>query len=374
MRSNDRPTGVALERTYEAMARMRAVEEAQVRLWNDGLVPGELHTAIGEEGIVAGVLATLTPDDAIALDHRPTPALIGRGVAPESLLLEIMGDQGGMNGGQGGHMHLFAPEHRASGDGMVGSSGPIACGLALAGRRERPGSVAVAFFGEAAANEGYMMEAFNLAAAWRLPVLFVCKDNSWSITTRSSEVTGGKLTERARSFGLKTAKTDGSRVEDVQATAARLIARMRAGKGPAFLHASCYRPDGHFTTDVLVRLIRDPRHEAGEIAPPLIAALRAPGGSAADSAAALATLTRRIGALAVHHARGGCDPLTRGRRRIGGHTAARIDLRVESEIGVAERSARLRARGAKADPSGSVPPAAKGNHVPDHVLSDGGTR
>jgi TPP-dependent pyruvate/acetoin dehydrogenase alpha subunit len=346
MRRTHKPTDRTLESVYESMARMRAVELAQIRLWDEGLVPGELHTGIGEEGIVAGVLANLTPDDAIALDHRPTSALIGRDVDPESLLLEIMGNEAGMNGGQGGHMHLFAPEHRAAGDGMVGSSGPLACGLALAGRRERPGSVAVAFFGEAAANEGYMMEAFNLASAWKLPVLFVCKDNSWSITTRSSAVTGGKLMDRARAFGLTAGKADGARVDDVHATAARLVARMRAGKGPAFLHAACYRPDGHFTTDVLVRLIRDPRREVREIAPPLIAALRAPGGSTGDRVAALATLSWRIGALAAHHARGGRDPLARARRLVGAQAVARIDLRVEGEIASAERAARARVRAA----------------------------
>lgn len=374
MTRTNRPKGPALERAYEAMARMRAVEESQIRLWDDGLVPGELHTGIGEEGIIAGVLANLTPDDALALDHRPTPALIGRGVDPESLLLEIMGHEAGMNRGQGGHMHLFAPEQRAAGDGIVGSSGPLACGLALAGRRQRPGSVAVAFFGEAATNEGYMMEAFNLASAWRLPVLFVCKDNSWSITTRSSEVTGGRLIDRARAFGLTAAKADGTRVGEVQATAGRLIARMRAGKGPAFLHATCYRPGGHFTTDVLVRLIRDPRREVGEIAPPLLAALRAPGGSGADRVAALMTLTKRIGAHAVHHARGGRDPLARARRRIGAQAAARIDLRVASEVGEAERAARRRMTGAPHVPALQAAPAPATSPARDRTLSNGGAR
>jgi TPP-dependent pyruvate/acetoin dehydrogenase alpha subunit len=374
MRLAHKPTGPALEGVYESMARMRAVEYVQIRLWEEGLVPGELHTGIGEEGIVAGVLANLTPDDAIALDHRPTPALIGRGVAPESLLLEIMGHEAGMNRGQGGHMHLFAPEQRAAGDGMVGSSGPLACGLALAARRERPGSIAVAFFGEAAANEGYMMEALNLASAWRLPVLFVCKDNSWSITTRSSEVTGGKLMDRARAFGLTAAKADGARVDEVHATAARLVARMRAGKGPAFLHAACYRPDGHFTTDVLVRLIHDPRGEVGEIAPPLIAALRAPGGSTSDRALALMTLTKRIGALALHHARGGRDPLTRVRRSIGAQAAARIDLRVESEIAAAERTARRHMSRAPAAPELQPAPVLETERARERTLSNGGAR
>jgi TPP-dependent pyruvate/acetoin dehydrogenase alpha subunit len=351
MRQSHKPTGPALERAYEQMARMRAVEEAQIRLWDDGLVPGELHTGIGEEGIVAGVLLNLSDTDSLALDHRPTPALVGRGVDIEGLLLEIMGHEDGINHGQGGHMHLFAREQRAAGDGMVGSSGPTACGFALAARHLHPGSVAVAFFGEAATNEGYMMEAFNIASAWKLPVLFVCKNNSWSITTHSREVTGGKLIERARSFGLATAKVDGQRVDEVQATAGRLITRMRNGKGPAFMLASCHRPQGHFTTDILVRVVRDPRAGASELAPGLLAAVRAPGGSRGDRVAGLMTLTRRLGALAVDQARGGRDPLASARRRIGGQAAARIDLRVEAEVAPAERSARLRMADAPAAPA-----------------------
>jgi hypothetical protein len=321
---------------------MRAVEQAQMRLWDEGLVPGELHTGIGEEGVVAGVLLNLVETDALALDHRPTPALVARRVDLERLLLEIMGHEDGLNGGWGGHMHLFAPSQRAAADGIVGSSGPLACGLAPAARRLHPGSVAVAFFGEAAMNEGHMLEAFNLASARRLPVLFVCKDNAWSIATRSGEVTGGALIDRARAFGLTAAAVDGGRADEVQKAAARLVARLRDGKGPAFLLAKCYRPQGHVTTDVLVRLIRDPRAQAGEIAPHLLAAVRAPGGTRADRAAGLATLTRRIGAVAVHHARRWRDPLAAATRRIGAPAAARIDLRVAAEVGDAKRAARRR--------------------------------
>jgi TPP-dependent pyruvate/acetoin dehydrogenase alpha subunit len=242
MRRRVRLSGAVLERTYELMARMRRFEEALTRMWDDGLVPGEMHTGIGEEGIVAGVLSHLTEHDALALDHRATPALVGRGVDMEQILLEVCGHEHGLNGGRGGHMHLFAPDQRTTSDGMVGASGPLACGLAMAGRQLRPGSVAVAFFGEAAVNEGYLMEAFNLAAAWNLPVLFVCKDNSWSITTRSSQVTGERVIDRAAASGLATRRADGNRVDHVHESAGKLIRRIRRGKGPGFLLASCYRP------------------------------------------------------------------------------------------------------------------------------------
>lgn len=333
---------MAFERAYEVMARMRAVEQAQVRLWNDGLVPGELHTGIGEEGIIAGVLGRLTADDALALDHRGTSALIGRGADPEALLLEITGHPDGMNGGRGGHMHLFAPQLRASTDGMVGSAGPLACGLAIAAERLRPGSVAVAFFGDGAMNQGYLLESLNLAVAWRLPVLFVCKDNRWAITTPSSEVTGGKLLERARGFGLTAVKVNGGRIDRVGSCAGRMIARARKGRGPGFLLASCYRPGGHFTTDVLLRLLRDPRREAPEIVLPLLEALRGSGGDARQRAAALATLTARLGAFGAHHLRPARDPVAYARRQIDAATASRIDERVSADIARAEQSVRLR--------------------------------
>jgi pyruvate dehydrogenase E1 component alpha subunit len=351
-----------LEGAYELMARMRCFEEAQTRLWDDGLVPGEMHTGTGEEGIVAGVLSHLTERDVLALDHRATPALVGRGVDMEQIMLEVCGHEGGLNGGHGGHMHLFAPDQRAAGDGMVGASAPLACGLAMAGRQLRPGSVAAAFFGEGAVNEGYVMEAFNLAAAWNLPVLFVCKDNAWSITTRSSLVTGGPIIGRAAAFGLATECVDGTRVDRVYASAGKLIRRIRTGSGPGFLLATCYRPQGHFTTDLLVRLVGDPRGQLPEVAPPLLAALTGPGGTRRERAAGALTVSRRIIAAAANFGRRHRDPVALTRRRLDPAAAARIDRRVRDEVLGAEAAARRQldaatASRALAPPTASSPPS-----------------
>ena len=177
------PEGFDPANVYRMMVRMRLVEESLSQAWTDGLVPGEYHSAIGEEGVVAGVVAHLSGRDSMALDHRNTAPLVARGADVRRLMLEVMGSEEGMNGGCAGHMHLMSRELAAAADGMVGASGPLAVGNAIANQRLHPGRVAIAFHGEAAVNQGMLMESDNLAVAWNLPVVFVVKDNKWSITS-----------------------------------------------------------------------------------------------------------------------------------------------------------------------------------------------
>jgi pyruvate dehydrogenase E1 component alpha subunit len=182
---------------YRQMFRSRLFEETVAVFWDKGLISGEMHQGTGEEAIIAGTVLQLQKGDAMALDHRGTAAMLMRGVDPVLLMREFLGRPDGLCHGMGGHMHLFSPEHLAASSGIVGSSGPAGVGFALAGRYLRPGTLALSFFGEGAVNEGMMMEAFNLAVTWQLPVIFVCKDNDWSITTKSTSVRGGDLITRA---------------------------------------------------------------------------------------------------------------------------------------------------------------------------------
>ena len=253
------PKGFDPAGVFRSMVRMRLVEQALPQAWADGLVPGEYHSGIGEEGVYAGVLANLSGRDAMALDHRNTSPLVGRGTDITKIMLEVFGSEEGLNLGKAGHMHLMDPDLPAAADGIVGASGPLAVGAAIANQRLHPGRIAVAFHGEAAMNQGMLMESYNLAVAWRLPVLFVCKDNKWSITTHSADVTGGTLTDRAKAFGLRVRRARGDRVESVYAAAGDLIGRARSGGGPGFLYVSCHRPAGHFEGDPLVRLLKNPR-------------------------------------------------------------------------------------------------------------------
>ncbi len=264
---------------YAMMLSSRLFEDVTARLWHEGLISGELHLGTGEEAVVAGVVAHLREDDAMALDHRGTAALLMRGVDPKLILRELLGRADGLCGGMGGHMHLFAPDLPAASSGIVGASAPAGVGFALAAEMLRPGSVAVAFFGEGAMNQGMVLESLNLAAAWKLPVLFVCKDDGWSITTRSPEMTAGSLEERARGLGVPAAAADGLEAAAVWGAAGDAIDRARSGGGPAFLRARCVHLEGHFLGFPLIRMVRDPLRESPAIAGPLGRAVLAPGGA-----------------------------------------------------------------------------------------------
>lgn len=264
---------------YSQMLRSRLFEEAVATLWHRGLVSGEMHLGTGEEAVNAGVIAHLRDGDAIALDHRGTSPLLMRGLDPKLLMRELLGLPGGICSGKGGHMHLYSKEYLAASSGIVGSSGPAATGFAIACDMLSPGSVAVAFFGEGAINQGMLMESMNLASAWKLPVVFVCKDDNWSITTESSSMTGGTLPERARGLGVPCIQVDGLDVGEVANSSGTAIEEVRSGKGPVFIHARCIHLEGHFMGFQLLRLARKPARELPGIALPITKSLLSPGGA-----------------------------------------------------------------------------------------------
>jgi acetoin:2,6-dichlorophenolindophenol oxidoreductase subunit alpha len=324
-------------RLYAAMLRVRLFELQAAVWWHEGRISGEYHASVGEEAVAAGVVDHLVEGDAIATDHRPTGPLIVRGLPLAATFRELLGASDGLCGGWGGHMHLLSPELLAVSDGIVGASGPLASGFALAARLLRPGRVAVAFFGEAAVNQGMLLEAFNLAAVWDLPVLFVCKDSRWSITTRSRNVTAGDLDRRAASFDLATARADGADVGAVWSAAGALLERVRRGH-PAFLRVEVRRPDGHLLGDAMLRPLRDPVAQSRELGPPLLDALRRPGGNRREAARGLGELARRFASLANDRARDH-DPLPRARRLVGDDHARRIEAEVATEVSEAAAAA-----------------------------------
>ncbi len=265
---------------YRLMLKSRLLEEAIARLWHEGLISGEMHLGTGEEAVIAGVVPQLREGDAMALDHRGTAALLMRGVNPVPILRELLGYRDGLCGGMGGHMHLFSKEHLVASSGIVGASAPAAVGFALSAQFLRPGSIAVAFFGEGAMNQGMSMEALNLASAWNLPVLFVCKDDGWAVTTQSGSVTGGDLNERARGLGVPAVEVDGCDVSAVWEASNSAIERARSGHGPTFLHARCVHLEGHFLGFQPIRMVRDPLREMPATAVPLTRSFQHPGGAA----------------------------------------------------------------------------------------------
>lgn len=300
------------------MVRIRLAEEVLTRAWAEGYVPGEYHSGIGEEAIYVGVLGHLDTDDAVAVDHRSTGPLVARGVDLTALMVEVMGGQSGLNSGWAGHMHLMEPQARVAADGIVGSSAALAVGHAVAAQQLRPGAVAVAFFGEGALNTGLVLESINLAAAWQVPVVFVCKDNEWSITTHTADVTAGDPRARVEAMGVPVESVRGERVDDVHDATGHLVQRARDGKGPGMVYATCHRPGGHFEGDPLLRILEQPRAQAGELAPGLFAGVRAPsGGDARERASGVATLTARLAMAARDwRIRPGRDPIRHALRHV----------------------------------------------------------
>jgi pyruvate dehydrogenase E1 component alpha subunit len=315
------------------MARMRRFEEALAELWQRGLISGEMHLGVGEEAIAAGLAAHLGDGDALALDYRPTPLLVGRGLDLEAMLLEMLGSEEGLCRGHGGHMHLLSPDHLALTTGIVGSSAPLGLGLALAAQLLRPGRVAIAVFGDGAANQGMVLESLNLAVVWDLPLVFVCKDNGWAVTTRSRQLTAGSLAGRARAFGLPVQTVDGRNVESVWKAGRWAVARARAGHGPSFLLLKCRRPRGHFEDDQLVQAVRHPSR-LGRLLPDLLRKSVVPGAGARQRLAAWWTVARTITRVATDVWVAGWDPLRISRSRLGRSTAAELESTASSEVAV----------------------------------------
>jgi TPP-dependent pyruvate/acetoin dehydrogenase alpha subunit len=336
-----------LARLFLQMARMRQMEMQLGSLWHRGRISGELHLGIGEEAAAAGVVDHLVEGDSLALDHRSTPPLVARGTGLTALVLEMLGSPEGLCRGMGGHMHLFDAGRLAASSGIVGATGPMACGFALAAAHLRTGAVSVAFFGEGAANQGMLMESLNLASVWALPVVFVCKDNRLAVTTRSHTVTAGSLTRRAASFGIPATRVSGADVGAVWRAAATAISRARSGRGPAFLHVRCWRPEGHFLGDPLIRAVREPAATSGELAPGLLRAVTAhPGAPLRERARGASALLPPMVTAAAARLRLG-DPLARARHRLGAPTAARIEAQAREEITAAVRAALTRAEVAR---------------------------
>lgn len=324
------------------MCRIREVEQAAHSLWQRGLISGELHPGVGEEAVAAGIVAHLRDGDALSLDYRSTPPLVARGIALEPLFLELLGDRDGLCGGRAGHMHLLSPSLRAAASGIVGAPGPLACGFGLAIRRERRGGVAVAFFGDGAVNEGMLMESLNLGVVWRLPVVFVCKDNGWAASTRTGRLTGGGLAARARGLGLPVRRADGGDVVSVHRAAGRAVRRARAGRGPTFLVVRVRRPQGHVVGDPVLRHAHALGLLAADTRSLLGAAAAGPGGPLPERIRALSSIALGFAMTALDAAGNRPDPLRRAARRLPGDDAARIAERAAAEVNAAVAAALAR--------------------------------
>lgn len=245
---------------YRMLVKIRTFEERVGAMYYEeklpafdiaaGPIPGEMHLYSGQEAVAAGVCAHLRPDDPVTSTHRPHGHLIAKGVDLKKMMAEIFGKKTGLCQGKGGHMHLFDPSLHFGCGGIIGGGIPHAVGAALAIKKQKQDRVAVAFFGDGAANIGAFHESVNLAAVWKAPVVFVVEDNLYAISVPKSASTSVRSNaERGAAYGIPAVQVDGQDVTAVYEAAGEAIARARRGEGPSLIEAICYRYRGHFEGD-----------------------------------------------------------------------------------------------------------------------------
>jgi acetoin:2,6-dichlorophenolindophenol oxidoreductase subunit alpha len=233
------------------MERVRQFEERVRAAYVEGLVHGTTHLCIGQEAVCAGVVASLRVDDYLTYTYRGHGVCIARGMSMSAAFAEIFGRVTGVSGGLGGSMHLTDPDLNLIGAaGIVGGGLPLAVGAGLSAQLAGRGQVSVTFFGDGAANIGAFHECLNLAAVWRLPVVFICENNYYGEFTRIDRTTPfEELVRRAAAYAMEAAAVDGNDVVAVRDATAAAVARARAGAGPTFLECRTYRHAGHSRTD-----------------------------------------------------------------------------------------------------------------------------
>ena len=234
------------------MERIRAFEkQAILAAERDKLVLGAIHPSIGQEACAAGVMAHLQREDILLSTHRGHGHTLAKGADPLAMMRELLGREGGCCGGKGGSMHIadFGVGMLGA-NGVVGANITIAAGAAHGIKLLGQEHIVVDIFGDGAANRGPFLEGINWASVFALPILFVCEDNQYSATTSTKSVTGGPgVAARAEALGLRASVVDGNDAEAVAKVAGEIVARLRAGGGPEFLHAITYRQTGHTSFD-----------------------------------------------------------------------------------------------------------------------------
>jgi pyruvate dehydrogenase E1 component alpha subunit len=239
------------------MLRIRRFEEKCVELYSAEKIRGFLHVYIGEEAVAAGAMQALAPNDAVVATYREHGHALARGVAMGPLMAEMYGKQDGCSRGRGGSMHVFDAATRFyGGNAIVGGGLPLAVGLALADKMQGRPNVTACFFGEGAVAEGEFHESLNLAALWKLPVLFICENNLYAMgTALALSESETDIHAKAQSYRIPSEAVDGMDVVAVEAAARRAAAAVRAGGGPWFLECRTYRFRAHSMFDA--ELYRD---------------------------------------------------------------------------------------------------------------------
>jgi len=235
---------------HRRMVLIRGFEQRVADLYRDGEVPGFVHLSIGQEATAVGACWPLRPADAITSTHRGHGHCLAKGLDPLGMFAELMGKDQGTNRGRGGSMHIADPKLGIFGaNGIVAAGLPIAVGASAAAQLRADGSVAVAFFGDGAAAQGAFHEALNLAAVWKLPVIFFCENNGYAEFSPASAQHAASLEQRAAGYGIPYVAVDGNDVTAVADVMADVVLGVRAGTGPTVIEAATYRWHGHYEGD-----------------------------------------------------------------------------------------------------------------------------
>jgi len=249
--SADTLSGDLLLECYRQMLLVRRFEEKVGQMYGMGLIGGFCHLYIGQEAVVVGMDHACRPDDAVITSYRCHAHALIRGVPAQAVMAELTGRAGGISKGKGGSMHMFLVDKGFyGGHGIVGAQVPLGAGIAFAMKYREQDTVVLDYFGEGAANQGQVYEAFNMASLWKLPVVFVIENNQYAMGTSIDRAKAGtELFKRGEAFGIPGIEVDGMDVEKVVAGGSEAIAHCRAGEGPILVEMKTYRYRGHSMSD-----------------------------------------------------------------------------------------------------------------------------
>jgi pyruvate dehydrogenase E1 component alpha subunit len=250
-KSKSEPSAEQLLTYYKQMLLIRRFEEKAGQLYGMGLIGGFCHLYIGQEAVVVGMMAAAEEQDTLVTSYRDHGHMLAAGMEPNGVMAELTGREGGYSKGKGGSMHMFSREKNFfGGHGIVGAQVPIGAGLAFAHKYKGDNGVSQAYFGDGAANQGQVYEAFNMAALWSLPVVFIIENNRYGMGTaahRASAMT--EFHKRGEAQGIPGIKVNGMDVVEVRKAADTVLAHCREGKGPYIMEMETYRYRGHSMSD-----------------------------------------------------------------------------------------------------------------------------
>ncbi len=239
-----------LMKLYEDMLLIRRFEERCTQLYGMGLIAGFCHLYIGQEAVVVGMQSVLEPQDSVITAYRDHGHMLACGMEVNGVMAELTGREGGYSKGKGGSMHMFSKEKNFyGGHGIVGAQIPLGTGLAFAHQYKKDGGLCVAYMGDGAANQGQVYEAFNMAALWKLPVIYVIENNAYAMGTSVNRGVAGLLHKRGEGYGIPGHEVDGMDVLKVREAGLMAVEHVRSGKGPILLEMKTYRYRGHSMSD-----------------------------------------------------------------------------------------------------------------------------